>query len=120
MTWDILIRGGTLYDGSSRPGERGDVAIADGRIAQIRRDLSGPAERVADALERALGEGHYQGSPNGSIDAAQIVLGAALENTARRHKVWTWRPGRPLLSAFLDEIARRPSFTATVQPEIEL
>jgi len=78
------------------------------------------AERVADALERALGEGHYRGSPNGSIDAAQIVLGAALENTARRHKVWAWRPGRPLLSAFLDEIARRPSFSATVQPEIEL
>ena len=74
------------------------------------------AERVADALERALGEGRYR-SP---IDAAQIVLGAALENTARRHKVWAWRPGRPLLSAFLDEMARRPSFTATVQPEIEL
>lgn len=74
------------------------------------------AERVTDGLERALGEGHYQGAPNGSIDAAQIVLGAALENTARRHKVWAWRP---LLSAFLDEIARRPSFTATTQPEIE-
>jgi len=29
-------------------------------------------------------------------------------------------PGRPLLSAFLDEFARRPSFAATVQPEIEL
>jgi glutathione S-transferase len=81
---------------------------------------SARAERVADALERALGEGHYQGPPNGSIDAAQIVLGAALENTARRHKVWIWRPGRPLLSAFLEEIARRPSFAATVQPEIEL
>ena len=74
------------------------------------------AERVADALERALGEGRYRGP----IDAAQIVLGAALENTARRHKVWAWRPGRPLLSAFLDEIARRPSFAATMQPEIEL
>src|SRR5712675_1235584 len=49
MTWDILIRGGTLYDGSSRPGEQGDVAISDGRIAQIRCDLSGPAERVIDA-----------------------------------------------------------------------
>ena len=74
------------------------------------------ANRAADAFETALTEGRY----SGPIDAAQIVLGAALENTARRHKVWTWRPGRPLLSAFLDEIARRPSFTATVQPEIEL
>jgi hypothetical protein len=27
---------------------------------------SARAERVADALERALGEGHYQGPPNGS------------------------------------------------------
>jgi glutathione S-transferase len=74
------------------------------------------AERAADSFETALVEGHYQGP----IDAAQIVLGAALENIARRHKVWAWRPGRPRLSAFLDEIARRPSFTATVQPELEL
>src|SRR6267154_1534501 len=57
MTWDILIRGGTLYDGSSRPGEQGDVAIADGRIAQIRRDLSGPAERVIDAAGLAVAPG---------------------------------------------------------------
>src|SRR5436853_26451 len=57
MTWDILIRGGTLYDGSSRPGERGGVAIADGRIAQIRRDLSGPAERVIDAAGLAVTPG---------------------------------------------------------------
>jgi len=74
------------------------------------------AERAADGFETALGEGHYQGP----IDAAQIVLGAALENVARRHKVWAWRPGRPRLSGFLDEIARRPSFTATVQPELEV
>jgi glutathione S-transferase len=33
------------------------------------------AERVADALERALGEGRYQGAPDGSVDAAQIVPG---------------------------------------------
>jgi N-acyl-D-amino-acid deacylase len=57
MTWDILIRGGTLYDGSSRPGERGDVAISDGRIAQIGRDLSGPAERVIDAAGLAVTPG---------------------------------------------------------------
>src|SRR5437762_5457839 len=57
MTWDILIRGGTLYDGSSRPGGRGDVAIADGRIAQIRRDLAGTAERVIDAAGLAVTPG---------------------------------------------------------------
>ena len=74
------------------------------------------ADRVADGLERSLGEGHY----GGPLDAAQIVLGAALENAARRHKVWEWRSGRPRLLAFLDEIARRPSFTATLQPELDL
>jgi len=79
------------------------------------------AERAADAFEAALGRGGYRGPINGGqINAGQIVLGAALENIARRHKVWAWRPGRPRLSAFLDEIAQRPSFTATVQPEIEV
>ena len=74
------------------------------------------ANRAADGFETTLGRGHYQGP----VDAAQIVLGATLENIARRHKVWDWRPGRPRLSAFLDEIARRTSFTATVQPELNL
>ena len=74
------------------------------------------ADRVADRLEAELAAGAYAGP----LDAAQIVLGAALENCARRHKVWDWRPNHPRLSAFLDEIARRPSFAATVQPEINL
>jgi glutathione S-transferase len=74
------------------------------------------ANRAADAFETALGHGRYQGP----VDAAQIVLGAALENIARRHKVRDWRPSRPRLSAFLDKIAQRPSFTATVQPELDL
>ena len=72
------------------------------------------AERVADGFEAALGDGAYEGP----LDAAQIVLGAALENFARRHKVWDWRAGRPRLSAFLDGIVARPSFAATVQPEL--
>jgi glutathione S-transferase len=74
------------------------------------------ADRVADGLEAALGASAY----GGPLDAAQIVLGAALENFARRHKVWDWRAGRPRLSAFLDSIARRPSFAETIQPEINL
>ena len=35
MAWDILIRDGTVIDGSGRPGERADVAIEGGRIAAI-------------------------------------------------------------------------------------
>jgi glutathione S-transferase len=74
------------------------------------------ADRAADGFEAALAEGAY----SGRIDAAQIVLGAALENFARRHKVWDWRSGRPHLAAFLDGIAQRSSFTETIQPEIDL
>lgn len=72
------------------------------------------AERVADRLEKELAAGAY----SGPLDAGQIVLGAALENAARRHKVWDWQTGHPRLSTFLGTIAKRPSFVATVQPEI--
>jgi N-acyl-D-amino-acid deacylase len=51
MAWDILIRGGTLIDGSGRPGERGDIAIEDGRIAAIGPSLAGAA---ASAVERVI------------------------------------------------------------------
>jgi len=74
------------------------------------------ADRAADALDAAVAGGAY----SGPLDSGQIVLGAALENFARRHKIWDWRSGRPHLSRFLDDIAARPSFTATVQPEINL
>lgn len=74
------------------------------------------AVRAADALDAAVAGGSY----SGPIDAAQIVLGAALENFSRRHKVWDWRGGRPHLACFLDAIVARPSFTATLQPELNL
>jgi hypothetical protein len=51
------------------------------------------------------------------LDAAQIILAIALDNTSHRHKVWNWRPGRSRLTAFADEIAQRPSFATTMQPE---
>src|SRR5271169_556258 len=49
MVWDILIRGGLVIDGSGRPGEIADLAVSDGRIAEIGPDLRTDAERVVDA-----------------------------------------------------------------------
>ena len=57
MTWDILIRGGTLYDGNGRPGERGDLAISDGRIVRIGPGLAGKAGRIIDGAGLAVTPG---------------------------------------------------------------
>ncbi|MGD2129259.1 MAG: D-aminoacylase [Lysobacterales bacterium] len=55
--YDVLIRGGTVYDGSGEPGVRGDVAIVGDRIAAI-GDLGGDtAERVVDASGQAVSPG---------------------------------------------------------------
>ncbi len=55
--WDILIRGGTVIDGSGRAGEKADVAIAGGRIAGIGPGLAGVATRVVDAAGLAVTPG---------------------------------------------------------------
>ncbi len=57
MAWDIVIRGGTVIDGSGRAGEAADVAIAGGRIAAIGSGLSGEAARVIDAAGLAVTPG---------------------------------------------------------------
>src|SRR5246127_3479253 len=57
MTSDILIRGGTLIDGSGRPGEIGDVAVRDGRIAALGRSVPEGASRVIDAEGLAVTPG---------------------------------------------------------------
>ena len=45
---DIVIRGGTIHDGTGKAAFTGDVAIADGRIAAVGGKL-GPAKREIDA-----------------------------------------------------------------------
>jgi len=63
---DLVISGGTVVDGSGRPGETADIAIAGGRIAGVGRNL-GEALRVvrADGLLVTPGwvdiHSHYDG-----------------------------------------------------------
>ncbi len=46
--FDLLIRGGTLVDGTGAPAQRGDVAIRAGKIAAL-GDVRGTAARTVDA-----------------------------------------------------------------------
>ena len=54
--YDLILRGGTLYDGSGRPGARGDLAVAAGRIAAI-GDAPGHARREIDVSGLAVAPG---------------------------------------------------------------
>ena len=57
MTWEILIRGGRLIDGSGRAGVIGDIAVAEGRIARLGVSLAGGARKVIDAQGLAVTPG---------------------------------------------------------------
>ncbi|MFM8304822.1 MAG: N-acyl-D-amino-acid deacylase family protein [Actinomycetota bacterium] len=48
MSADLVIRGGTVIDGTGTPGYRADVAVRDGRIVEIGDGLSGSRVLEAD------------------------------------------------------------------------
>ena len=52
-TYDLLIRGGTLVDGTGAPGRAGDLAIRDGHIAAL-GSVQGSATREIDATDKVV------------------------------------------------------------------
>jgi N-acyl-D-aspartate/D-glutamate deacylase len=48
VAWDLLIKNGTIFDGTGLPGFKGDIAVQDGRIERIGK-VDGEADRVLDA-----------------------------------------------------------------------
>ncbi len=57
MAWSLLIRGGTVVDGSGAPRQVADIAVSGDRIAAIGRDLLGAADRVIDATGHVVAPG---------------------------------------------------------------
>ncbi len=57
MTWSLVIRGGTVIDGSGSPRQKADVAVEGDRIAAIAPRLAGAADRVIDATDCIVAPG---------------------------------------------------------------
>src|SRR5581483_11271347 len=57
MSWSLLIRNGTVVDGSGAAGVRADVAVEGDRIAAIAPALPGTAARLIDATGMVIAPG---------------------------------------------------------------
>src|SRR5712692_4407410 len=57
MACDLLIRNGSLIDGTGAPGRRADVAISEGRIAEIGALSNNSSYRVIDASDLVVAPG---------------------------------------------------------------
>lgn len=55
-TWDVVIRNGTIVDGSGRPGFVGNVALKNGRVAQVGA-APGDAKQQIDATGLVVAPG---------------------------------------------------------------
>jgi N-acyl-D-amino-acid deacylase len=60
MSYDLIIRNGTVVDGSGLPRYRADVAIAEGRIAAIGK-INDSAKEVIDAEGHIVSPGFIDG-----------------------------------------------------------
>src|SRR3954464_1600809 len=56
MAYDLLIKNGSVIDGTGAPARRADVAITDGKLAEMGK-VSGPAKRTIDAADLVVAPG---------------------------------------------------------------
>jgi N-acyl-D-amino-acid deacylase len=75
MAFDLVIRDGTVVDGSGMARYRADVGIRDGRITEIGR-IRGPAQRTIDAEGRIVAPGFIDGHTHMDAQVAWDPLGS--------------------------------------------
>lgn len=72
--WDMLIRNGTVIDGTGTDGFAADVAVAAGKIAAVGQ-LSGEARRVVDARGKVVTPGFIDIHRHGDLAAFRPDFG---------------------------------------------
>ncbi len=75
MGLDLVIRNGTIVDGSGAPRYQGDVAVRQGRIVEIGR-VSSAAERVIDADGLIVSPGFVDGHTHMDAQVAWDPIGS--------------------------------------------
>src|SRR5262249_22615269 len=75
MALDLLIRGGTIVDGSGAARYRGDVGIQDGRTAETGRSRAAAA-RPIDADGLIVAPGFIDGHPHMDAQVAWDRMGS--------------------------------------------
>ena len=56
MTYDVVVKGARIVDGTGKPAYGGDIAVTDGRIVAV-GEVGGPAARTIDAGGQVVAPG---------------------------------------------------------------
>ncbi|MGW0251481.1 N-acyl-D-amino-acid deacylase family protein [Nocardia goodfellowii] len=94
VTFDVLVRGGIVFDGTGRPGYRADIGIADGRIRDIGDLGTARARAEVDATRRYVLPGFIDAHVHGE----NAVLDPQVQLAALRQGVTTFVLGQDGLS----------------------
>jgi len=68
LSYDLILRGGKVVDGTGNPWYRGDVAVADGEIAAIGRLSGTEADRIIDARGLVVAPGFIDAHSHSDSD----------------------------------------------------